>query len=264
MLISPVVSEPEKTEEQKQDNVKKVDTTVSQTVAPSVKSETKKTETEEKTDSQKQKKQKMTRQTKVEEQGEVQGITNTKEVKVEKKKTAAAKKQSGKVTSYSKKDDSKIVHAEETTKVETIRGDTTAITGKRLRLMAASHPVWMPFDQDMVKLEIPTKFLLSLGLKDTELLRVVIERRQGDGVSIRIFKGEKEITKIPGSRFTWKQNVDMVPVSVSQTGNYKIPSSVSPQKLRSNTVPLPVMIILAGIALGSLGCFVYRRKERKL
>ena len=228
VLISPVVSEPEKTEEQKQ------------------------------------KKQKMTRQTKVEEQGEVQGITNTKEVEVEKKKTAAAKKQSGKVTSYSKKDDSKIVHAEETTKVETIRGDTTAITGKRLRLMAASHPVWMPFDQDMVKLEIPTKFLLSLGLKDTELLRVVIERRQGDGVSIRIFKGEKEITKIPGSRFTWKQNVDMVPVSVSQTGNYKIPSSVSPQKLRSNTVPLPVMIILAGIALGSLGCFVYRRKERKL
>lgn len=67
--------------------------------------------------------------------------------------------------------------------------------------MAASHPVWMPFDQDMVKLEIPTKFLLSLGLKDTELLRVVIERRQGDGVSIRIFKGEKEITKIPGSPF---------------------------------------------------------------
>lgn len=264
VLISPVVSEPEKTEEQKQDNVKKVDTTVSQTVAPSVKSETKKTETEEKTDSQKQKKQKMTRQTKVEEQGEVQGITTTKEVEVEKKKTAAAKKQSGKVTSYSKKDDSKIVHAEETTKVETIRGDTTAITGKRLRLMAASHPVWMPFDQDMVKLEIPTKFLLSLGLKDTELLRVVIERRQGDGVSIRIFKGEKEITKIPGSRLTWKQNVDMVPVSVSQTGNYKIPSSVSPQKLRSNTVPLPVMIILAGIALGSLGCFVYRRKERKL
>ena len=56
----------------------------------------------------------------------------------------------------------------------------------------------------------------------------------------------------------------MVPVSVSQTGNSKIPSSVSPQKLRSNTVPLPVMIILAGIALGSLGCFVYRRKERKL
>ena len=264
VLISPVVSEPEKTEEQKQDNVKKVDTTVSKTVAPSVKSETKKTETEEKTDSQKQKKQKMTRQTKVEEQGEVQGITTTKEVEVEKKKTAAAKKQSGKVTSNSKKDDSKIVHAEETTKVETIRGDTTAITGKRLRLMAASHPVWMPFDQDMVKLEIPTKFLLSLGLKDTELLRVVIERRQGDGVSIRIFKGEKEITKIPGSRFTWKQNVDMVPVSVSQTGNYKIPSSVSPQKLRSNTVPLPVMIILAGIALGSLGCFVYRRKERKL
>lgn len=39
----------------------------------------------------------------------------------------------------------------------------------------------------------------------------------------------------------------MVPVSVSQTGNYKIPSSVSPQKLRSNTVPLPVMIILAGM-----------------
>lgn len=201
---------------------------------------------------------------KTEEQGEVQGITTTKEVEVEKKKTAAAKKQSGKVTSYSKKDDSKIVHAEETTKVETIRGDTTAITGKRLRLMAASHPVWMPFDQDMVKLEIPTKFLLSLGLKDTELLRVVIERRQGDGVSIRIFKGEKEITKIPGSRFTWKQNVDMVPVSVSQTGNYKIPSSVSPQRLRHNTVPLPVMLILAGIILGSLGCFVYRRKERKL
>lgn len=33
----------------------------------------------------------MTRQTKVEEQGEVQGITTTKEVEVEKKKTAAAK-----------------------------------------------------------------------------------------------------------------------------------------------------------------------------
>lgn len=264
VLISPVVSEQEKTEEQKQDNVKKTDTGVSPTASSSVKSETKKTETEEKTDSQKQKKQKTTQQTKVEEQGEVQGITTTKEVAVEKKKTAAAKKQSGKVTSYSKKDESKIVHAEETTKVETIRGDTTAITGKRLRLMAASHPVWMPFEQDTVKLEIPTNFLLSLGLEDSELLRVVIERRQGDSVSIRIFKGEKEITKIPGSRLTWKQNVDMVPVSVSQTGSYKIPSSVSPQRLRHNTVPLPVMLILAGIILGSLGCFVYRRKERKL
>lgn len=185
-------------------------------------------------------------------------------VKGETKKTAAAKKQSGKVTFYSKKDESKIVHAEETTKVEIIRGDTTAITGKRLRLMAASHPVWMPFEQDTVKLEIPTKFLLSLGLEDSELLRVVIERRQGDSISVQIFKGEKEITKIPGSRLTWKQNVDMVPVSVSQTGSYKIPSSVSPQRLRHNTVPLPVMLILAGIILGSLGCFVYRRKERKL
>ena len=57
------------------------------------------------------------------------------------------------------------MHAEETTKVETIRGDTTAITGKRLRLMAASHPVWMPFDQDMVKLEIPTKFLFVARAK---------------------------------------------------------------------------------------------------
>lgn len=49
VLISPVVSEQEKTEEQKQDNVKKTDTGVSPTASSSVKSETKKTETEEKT-----------------------------------------------------------------------------------------------------------------------------------------------------------------------------------------------------------------------
>ena len=137
--------------------------------------------------------------------------------------------------------------------------DSSIIIG---RLIAESNPNYVPFTYDNITLEIPTNYLLSLNLKDNEVLMVSIVPGSGKEVTLAVRAAGKVLTNIPNSRLTWKQENKMR--TIDKTGVYKPPGSAKQNlPVKRNRVPRLVIIGAIMLVLISTGCFVYHKKERK-
>ncbi len=153
-------------------------------------------------------------------------------------------------------------HASEKKTVEQVGSNRISLSGKRLRLIAESNPNYVPFTYDNITLEIPTEYLLSLNLKDNEVLMVSIVPGSGKEVTVAVRAAGKILTNIPNSRLTWKQ--ENKTRTIDKTGVYKPPGSAKQNlPVKRNRVPHLVIIGAIVLVLISTGCFVYHKKERK-
>ncbi len=107
--------------------------------------------------------------------------------------------------------------------IEQVGSNRISLSGKRLRLIAESNPNYVPFTYDNITLEIPTNYLLSLNLKDNEVLMVSIVPGSGKEVTLAVRAAGKVLTNIPNSRLTWKQ--EHKTRTIDKTGVYKPPGS---------------------------------------
>lgn len=183
-------------------------------------------------------------------QGMIKGITSSTQKTGQDTSAATTKK------------DTATSHASEKNKVEQVGSNHISLSGKRLRLIAESNPNYVPFTYDNIMLEIPTNYLLSLNLKDDELLTVSIVPGSGKEVTLTVRAADKILTDIPNSRLTWKQ--ENKTRTIDKTGVYKPPGSPR-QNLPVKRNHIPRLVILGAIVLVliSTGCFVYHKKERK-
>lgn len=189
--------------------------------------------------------------------GNVIGITSSAT-----KTSKAAKKANETTTKRETKTDAAISHASTKTAVEQVGSNHISLSGKRLRLMAESNPVSIPFTYDNYLLEIPSKLLLALNLKDDELLTVTFTKKSDKEVSLDIRAAQNSLTQIPGSHLTWKN--ENKTLAIDKTGTYKPPGSKKENlPVKTNKVPRILFIGLLALVLVSTGCFVYRKKERK-
>ena len=85
-------------------------------------------------------------------------------------------------------------HASEKKTVEQVGSNRISLSGKRLRLIAESNPNYVPFTYDNITLEIPTEYLLSLNLKDNEVLMVSIVPGSGKEVTVAVRAAGKVLT----------------------------------------------------------------------
>lgn len=153
-------------------------------------------------------------------------------------------------------------HASEKKTIEQVGSNRISLSGKRLRLIAESNPNYVPFTYDNITLEIPTNYLLSLNLKDNEVLMVSIVPGSGKEVTLAVRAAGKVLTNIPNSRLTWKQ--ENKTRTIDKTGVYKPPGSAKQNlPVKRNRVPRLVIIGAIMLVLISTGCFVYHKKERK-
>ena len=153
-------------------------------------------------------------------------------------------------------------HASEKKTVEQVGSNRISLSGKRLRLIAESNPNYVPFTYDNITLEIPTEYLLSLNLKDNEVLMVSIVPSSGKEVALAVRAAGKVLTNIPNSRLTWKQ--ENKTHTIDKTGIYKPPGSAKQNlPVKRNRVPRLVILGAIVLVLVSTGCFVYHKKERK-
>lgn len=153
-------------------------------------------------------------------------------------------------------------HASEKKTVEQVGSNRISLSGKRLRLIAESNPNYVPFTYDNITLEIPTEYLLSLNLKDNEVLMVSIVPSSGKEVALAVRAAGKVLTNIPNSRLTWKQ--ENKTRTIDKTGIYKPPGSAKQNlPVKRNRVPRLVILGAIVLVLVSTGCFVYHKKERK-
>ena len=153
-------------------------------------------------------------------------------------------------------------HASEKKTVEQVGSNRISLSGKRLRLIAESNPNYVPFTYDNITLEIPANYLLSLNLKDDEVLIVSIVPGSGKEVTLAMRAAGKVLTNIPNSRLTWKQ--ENKTRTIDKTGVYKPPGSAKQNlPVKRNRVPRLVILGAIVLVLISTGCFVYHKKERK-
>lgn len=188
-------------------------------------------------------------------EGMITGITSSTEKSGESTNTTTS-------TKKDTADSATTSHASEKKAVEQVGSNRISLSGKRLHLIAESNPNYVPFTYDNIMLEIPTDYLLSLNLKDDELLTVSIVPGSGKEVTLTVRAAGKILTEIPNSRLTWKQ--ENKTRTIDKTGVYKPPGSPR-QNLPVKRNRIPRLVILGAIALVlvSTGCFVYHKKERK-
>lgn len=187
-------------------------------------------------------------------EGMITGITSSAEKSGPSTTAAATKKNTDAGTTTS--------HASEKKTVEQVGSNRISLSGKRLRLIAESNPNYVPFTYNNITLEIPTNYLLSLNLKDDEVLTVSIVPGSGKEVTLAVRAAGKVLTNIPNSRLTWKQ--ENKTRTINKTGVYKPPGSAKQNlPVKRNRVPRLVIIGAIVLVLISTGCFVYHKKERK-
>lgn len=110
-------------------------------------------------------------------EGMITGITSSTEKSGSSTNTTAS-------TKTDTADSATTSHASEKKTVEQVGSNRISLSGKRLRLIAESNPNYVPFTYDNITLEIPTEYLLSLNLKDNEVLMVSIVPSSGKEVAL--------------------------------------------------------------------------------
>lgn len=101
--------------------------------------------------------------------------------------------------------------------------DRTSITGERLRIMAESNPDFISFEHNGAVLSIPTKYLLSLNLSDSEVLIISIRKTSKNTFDISISNAGQPLTTIPDSKLTDKEQNSSI--KINKTGVYTFTSS---------------------------------------
>lgn len=93
---------------------------------------------------------------------------------------------------------------------ELVTGSSTTLSGARLRALLSESGNTVLFEKQGIAVEVPSDFLLGLGLEDYQLLKVVVEQPADGLFRLALFVDGAPLEELPGLtvRIPWKNSTE--------------------------------------------------------